>query len=63
MLAPGCCDAASEFLDARIVMNDLFGMVFAGLASMQHEMARDVTRGHRSIWLRIFVGYPREPAG
>ena len=38
MLAPGCCDVASDFLDARIGISDLFGMVFAGLASMQREM-------------------------
>ena len=39
MLAPGCFDAAGDFLYGRIVMNELFGMVFAGLASIQHEIA------------------------
>ena len=38
MLAQGCCDVASDFLDAGIGISDLFGMVFAGLASMQREM-------------------------
>ena len=40
MLAPGCCDVASDFLDARIGISDLFGMVFAGLASMQRETVK-----------------------
>ena len=38
MLAPGCCDVASDFLDSRIGIDGLFGMVFAGLASMHREM-------------------------
>ena len=29
---------ANDFLDAQIRMNDFFGIMFAGLASMQNEV-------------------------